>query len=188
MRRNSFLPFSEFLFPAVWSASSQDSGNFLFCQGILCPLPTGMWPLLILWKWTLFSSLQPPGLHSPWNSPGQNTGVGSHSFLQGIFPTQGLNPDLLHWRWILYQLSHKGSPRILQWVTYPFSSGSFWPRNQTRVSCIAGKFFTNWAMREADLPILWAGVTPKSTIAHLSYKDLQRAPLGCFWMYASFLC
>ena len=45
-----------------------------------------------------------------WNSPGQNTGVGSLSLLQGIFPTQGLNPDLLHCRWILYQLSHKGSP------------------------------------------------------------------------------
>ena len=43
----------------------------------------------------------------PWNSPGQNTGVGSLSLLQGIFPTQGLNPGLLHCGWILYQLSHK---------------------------------------------------------------------------------
>ena len=50
-------------------------------------------------------SLQPHGLHSPWNSPGQNTGVGSLSLLQGIFPTQGSNPGLLHCRWILYQLS-----------------------------------------------------------------------------------
>src|SRR5574337_1060946 len=47
---------------------------------------------------------------SPWNSPGQNTGMGSLSFLQGIFPTQGLNPGLPHWRRILYQLSHKRSP------------------------------------------------------------------------------
>ena len=54
-----------------------------------------------------------PILCSPWNSPGQNTGVGSLSFLQGFFPTQGLNPGLLHCRWILYQLSHKGSPRGL---------------------------------------------------------------------------
>ena len=45
----------------------------------------------------------------PWNSPGQNTGVGSHSLLQGIFPTQGLNPGLLHGRRILYHLSHQGS-------------------------------------------------------------------------------
>jgi len=46
--------------------------------------------------------------------------VGSLSLLQGIFPTQGLNPGLLHCRWILYQLSHKESPRILEWVACPF--------------------------------------------------------------------
>ena len=68
-------------------------------------------------------------LYSPWNSPGQNTGVGSLSLLQGIFPTQGSNPRLLHCRQILYQLSHKGSPKILEWVVYPFSSGSSQPRN-----------------------------------------------------------
>ena len=71
------------------------------------------------------------------------------SFLQGIFPTQGLNPGLRHSRQILYQLSHKGNPRILEWVAYPFSSNSFWPSNWTEVSCIAGEFFTNWAIREA---------------------------------------
>ena len=60
----------------------------------------------------------------PWNSPGQNTGVGSCCLHQGIFPTQGLNPGLPHCRQILYQLSHQGSPRILEWVAYPFSSGS----------------------------------------------------------------
>ena len=43
-------------------------------------------------------------------SPGQNTGVGSLSLLQGIFPTQGSNPGLPHCRWIPYQLSHKGGP------------------------------------------------------------------------------
>ena len=56
------------------------------------------------------NSLRPLGLYSPWNSLGQNTGVGSLSFLQGIFPTQGSNSGLLHCRQILYQLSHKGSP------------------------------------------------------------------------------
>jgi len=55
---------------------------------------------------------------------GQNTGVGSLSLLQGIFPAQGLNPGLPHCRVILYQLSQKGSPRILEWVVYPFSRGS----------------------------------------------------------------
>ena len=70
------------------------------------------------------NSLQPQGLYSPWNSPGQDTGVGSLSLLQGIFPTQGSNPGLPHCRRILYQLSHQGSPRILEWVAYPFSRGS----------------------------------------------------------------
>ena len=62
------------------------------------------------------SSLRPHGIYSPWNFPGQNTGVGSLSLLQGIFPTQGLNPGLPHCRQILYQLSHKGSARILEWL------------------------------------------------------------------------
>ena len=44
----------------------------------------------------------------------QNTRVGCHVLLQGIFPTQGRNPDLPHCRQILYQLSHMGSPRILE--------------------------------------------------------------------------
>ena len=67
--------------------------------------------------WRVFSSvsrsvmsdsLRPCGLYSPWNSPGQNTVMGSLSLLQGIFPTQGSNPGLPHCRWILYQLSHQG--------------------------------------------------------------------------------
>ena len=55
------------------------------------------------------SSLRPHGLYSPWNSPGQNTGVGSLPLLQGIFPTKGSNPGLLHCRRILCQLSHFSS-------------------------------------------------------------------------------
>ena len=51
-------------------------------------------------------------IYSPWNSPGQNTRVGSFPLLQGIFPTQGSNPGFPHCRWILYQLSHKGSPKV----------------------------------------------------------------------------
>ena len=50
--------------------------------------------------------------YSPWNSSGQNTGVGSLSLLQGFSPTQGSNPGLPHCRWILYQISHKGSPFV----------------------------------------------------------------------------
>ena len=89
-----------------------------------------------------------PGFSVHGDSPSKNTGVGCHALLQGIFLTQGLNPGLPHCRWILYHLSHQGSPRILEWVAYYFSRGSSWPRNQTRVSCIAGGFFISWATRE----------------------------------------
>ena len=65
--------------------------------------------------------LQPHGLYSSWNSPGQNNRMGILSLLQGIFPTQESNPSVLHCRQILYQLSHKRSPRKLERVTYPFS-------------------------------------------------------------------
>ena len=59
-------------------------------------------------------SLKSYGLYSPWNSLGQNTGVGSPSLLQEIFPTQGLNPGLPQYRQILYQLSHQGSPILFK--------------------------------------------------------------------------
>ena len=65
-------------------------------------------------------SLPPHGLYNPWNSPGQNTGVGSHFLPQGSFPAQQLNSGIPYCRQILYQLSHQGSPRILEWVAYPF--------------------------------------------------------------------
>ena len=78
----------------------------------------------------------------------QNTGMGNLSLLQGTFPTQGSNPGLLNCRQILYQLGHKGNPRILEWVVYPFCSTSSWPRKQNGVSYIAGGFFTNWTVRK----------------------------------------
>ena len=141
-----------------------------------------------LWKWKPLSPVRlfvTPWTICPWTTPGQNTRVGSHSLLQRIFPTQELNPGLLHchssvlaWRipgtaepgglpsmgshrvgydWSdltaaaaapalqadFCQLSHKGSPRILEWVAHFFSSRSSWLRNWTGVSCIAGGFFTN---------------------------------------------
>ena len=69
-------------------------------------------------------SLWPHGLNSPWNSPGQNTGVGSRSLLQGIIPTQGLNPGLPHCKRILYQLSYQRNgihytKPSLEAATYP---------------------------------------------------------------------
>ena len=132
--------------------------NGLWFKAHAEPCYTQSYPIMLSSNWYYLESesrsavsncLQPYGLHSPWNPPGQNTGVGSLSLLQEIFPTQGWNPGLPHYRWIFYQLSHKGNPRILEWVAYSFSSRSSWPRNWTRVSCIAGRFFTNWAIREA---------------------------------------
>ena len=69
--------------------------------------------------------LLPHELYGPWNSPGQNTGVGSLSLLQGIFPTQELNPGLPYCRQILYQLSHKGNPLIHGFVLI-LNSASSW--------------------------------------------------------------
>ena len=73
----------------------------------------------VLSRSVMSNSLWPPGLCSPpgssvhEDSPGKNTGVSCHALLQGIFPTQGLNPGLLHCKWILYRLSHQGCPHYL---------------------------------------------------------------------------
>ena len=104
-------------------------------------------------KWKSLSHVRlfaTPWTIHPWNSPGQNTGVGSLSLLQGTFPTQGSNPGLSHCRQILYCLSHQRGLRRLEWVTYPFCIRSSHPRNQTGVSCIAGGFFTSWIR---DVPL-----------------------------------
>ena len=93
----------------------------------------------------------PPGSSVHGDSPGKNIRVGCHALLQGICPTEGSNPGLPHCRWILYCLVHQGSPRIEEWVTYPFSRGSSRLRNWTGDSCIAGGFFTSWATREAHI-------------------------------------
>ena len=85
----------------------------------------------VKWKWKSLSCVRLFATpYCLWTSPGQNTGVGSLSLLKGIFLTQGPNPRLPHCRRILYQLNHKGSPRILECVGYPFSSGSSQTRNQ----------------------------------------------------------
>ena len=79
-------------------------------------------------------SLHPHGLYSPWNSPYQNTGVGSCSFLQGIFPTQGSNPGLLHCRRMLYQLSHKGIPAIV--IGQKAAHDKLLPKYKSSARCI----------------------------------------------------
>ena len=91
-----------------------DTGIFTSSSMSLCPLKASRSHPEVKWsesRSVMSDSLQHHGLYSPWNSPGQNTGVGSLSLLQGIFPTQGSDPGLPHCRHILYQLSHKRSPR-----------------------------------------------------------------------------
>ena len=109
-------------------------------------------------------------------------------FSRGIFSTQGSNPGLLYCRWILYQLSYKGSPRILEWVAYPFSSGYSQSRNQTGVSCIAGGFFTNWAKRETPVSRLsslnqWNIFLLSQTL--MECLRIQGGRRLCFYMYSS---
>jgi len=144
-------------------------------------------------KWSesrsvMSNSLQPHELYSPWNSPRQNTGVGSLSLLQGIFPTQGSNPGLPHCRRILYQLSYKGSPRILEWAAYPFSSGSSQPWNGTGVSCIAGRFFTSYQGSQYNSNSLYL-LIPRLPI----FPSSTPLPLGnhksvlCIWVRSCFI-
>ena len=89
--------------------------------------------------------------YSPCNFTDKNIGVGSYTLLQRILPTQGLSPGLPHGRGILYQLSHQGSPRILEWVAYYFSSGSSWPRIEMGSS--VSRFFTNWGIMGKTISI-----------------------------------
>ena len=81
----------------------------------------------------------------PFPYPGIILTLGLNSGL----PNPGIKPRSPNFRWILYQQSHKGSPRILEWTAYPLCNGPSPPRNWTWVSCIAGRFFTSWATREA---------------------------------------
>ena len=77
--------------------------------------------------------------------------MGSLSLLQGIFPTPWVKPRSLRLQTDSLPAEPQGSPRILGWIAYPFSSEFSWPRNQTGVSCIMGRLFTNWAIREAQV-------------------------------------
>ena len=118
-------------------------------------------------------SLQPHGLYTPWNSPGENAGVGSFSVLQGIFPTQGLNPGLPHCRKILYQLSYKG-PRqcVKKQRRYfankaPYSQGyglsssyvRLWEMNRN------GRALKNWCF--------WTVVLVKTLESPLDSKEIK---------------
>ena len=110
----------------------------------------------------VYNSLQPHGLYNPWNSPGQNTGVGSCSLLQRIFPTQGSNPGILHCRHTLYQLSHR---EAYHWANLDegFPGGTSGKEPTCRCSSLRRWGFDPWAKkipwrREQQLtPVFWPG-------------------------------
>ena len=112
--------------------------------------------LIIFWynEWVSQShsvvsdSLRLHELYSLWNSPGQNTGVGSLSLLQGIVPTQGSNPGLPHCRQILYRLSHQGSP-MHQWSTTKRGQQCTIQRKHSlfNMGCWANWTATRWRMK-----------------------------------------
>ena len=119
-------------------------------------------------------SLQPQGLYSPWNSPGQNPGVGSLSLSRGS-PNPGIEPrsPVLH----SYSLpaEPQGKSKNAGWVAYPFSRGSSQTRNWTGVYCIAGRFFTNWATRQAHECESW-------TIKKAEHWRIDAFELWCQWI------
>ena len=125
----------------------------------------------------------------PWNSPSQNTGVGDCSLLQESFPTQGWNPGLPLWRWILYQLSHKGSPaahqaslsftspracsssRPLSWRCHPTSGTPF-------SSCLQA-FSASWSFPVSWLLTSGGQITGASASASVLPMNIQGwFPLG----------
>ena len=121
----------------------------------------------------VFDSLWPHGLYTPGNSPGQNTGVGSLYFLQGIFLTQGSNPGLLHCRQILYQLSHQGSPwyrdkRVLGFKT-----------DLSIFGCLS--LIQKW-----DFPCLRRSCT-SAWIVYVRSQWTTAYCLFCFFFYISFI-
>ena len=92
--------------------------------------------------------------YSPWNSPGQNTGVGSLSLLQGILPAQGSNPGLPHCRRVLYQLSYQGSPLGSLGVPHPPVDNVLY-----RPSLIMLDLMSHWPLRSLVAHVAEWGVS-----------------------------
>ena len=135
--------------------------------------PHGLWPTRLLHPWDFPGKNTGVGYHfllQGSSRPRDQTwvsGIGDRRFNlwatreaqeywsglpcppSGVPPNPGIEPRSPSLQVILYHLSCLGSRRTLEWVAYPFSKGTFWPRNRTRVSCTTGGFFTSWAIRKA---------------------------------------
>ena len=127
--KNEIMPFA-----AIWMDLKV---IMLFCAELLRRV----------WLWSSMEC-SPPGSSVCGDSPGKNW-VDCHALLQGVSPTQGLNPGLPHYSGF-FNSEPPGKPKNTGVVAYPFSRGSSWPKNWTGVSCIASEFFTNWVNKEAQ--------------------------------------
>ena len=103
---------------------------------------------------TVIFRLWPHGLHHtgllyPWIFSRPDYWSGLPCPPPGDLPNSGIKPRSLALKAGSLPAEPPGAPRLLEWIAYPFFRGSSWPRNRTRVSCIAGGFFTSWATTEA---------------------------------------
>ena len=150
-------------------------------------------------KWTescsvLSDSLWSHGLYSPWNSQGQNTGVGSFSLLhnldtrqilQGIFPTQISNPGLLHCRQILYQLSFQGSPSKLR---YGICFLAFQPSRSHLYSLAQGPFSIFRASSLASSNLTLSLSLPRPSVPLTSASIVASLPVSLLPSSCEDLC
>ena len=118
----------------------------------------------------------PPGSPVHGDSPGKNTGVGCQALLQGIFPTQGSNPDLLHCRWILYHLSHQGSIYI-----FPHGQNILSSENTMNSENIDHWTFLQWNLELLHKIVIlwyllsqWCVVKIGNTRKYLDYKAIKK--------------
>ena len=114
-----------------------------------------------------------PGSSVCGDAPGNNTGVGCHSCLQGIFPALGWNPGLPHCKQILYHLSYQGSPKLLEWIAYTFSRGIFLTQESNQSP----------ALQVDSLPVVLPGESILFSIT-TSCFSIHLSNLGCFLILA----
>ena len=98
----------------------------------------------------------------------------------GDLPNTGIKPRSPTLQADSLSVEPQKSPRILEWVVYPFSSRSYWLRNQARVFCIAGGFFTNWAIREVQTEVTQLCLTlcdPLDCTVHGIWNSKQKVTI-----------
>ena len=137
------------IFDKTWSHIISFEECYILLYARIIILSIGKWKSLShvkLFVTPMHWSLPGSSVHG--DSPGKNTDVGCHALLQGICPIQGLNPGLLHWRQILYHLSHQEKPENIRVGSLYLFQGNFLTQEYNQVSYIVSRFFTSWATWE----------------------------------------